>query len=172
MKLYEIINMIITAGLVVTAIVLTTVFLAKIVKAHKKPIKTEKKEDPKPEENVSQDAELEEMKTLFKESTAKPRDDNPPKQKPFQRLSLNKYSFGERADKTDENTEISAESEISTGSVDVEPESFQEEHTKYRLVPSQMQGRKVRTRDLQDMMANMSPEVRMLLLTDIFKPKF
>ena len=171
MKLYEILNMIITAGLVVTAIVLTTVFIAKIVKAHKKP-KKESKEEPQKEATSAQDAELEEMKELFKESTAKPKDDNPPKQKPFQRLSLNKYSFGERADKTDENTEISAESEISTGSVDVEPESFQAEHTKYRLAPSQMQGRKVRTRDLQDMMTNMSPEVRMLLLTDIFKPKF
>ena len=172
MKFEQVLHVLLIVGLVVGALVFTTIFILRVIKAHKasKP-KEQPKEQPVVEEKAEDDLELEEMKQAFKDSIKPEEIVQPQKKRKFVRLRDSFKVEGRASEEhTDEST--SFDSEISLGSIDQELDTEVEEHTKYELAPRQIKGESANTKSLKQMIKNSSPEIKMLILSDILKTKF
>ena len=179
MTLKEILKIVLIVLTVAVGISLATVFIVRVLKAHRKP-KPSPKAEPAKEENKDGEAtiptpeqeNLKEMKELFKQNMEKSNQQPIIVRNNNRDFSNFKFRRTNRADKTDENTDIPATSEISKGSLEDEL-TQEDEHTKYKLdIDHEAQGSAVDKSQLTNAVKHMSPETKMLLLTDILKPKF
>ena len=179
MTLKEILKIVLIVLTVAVGISLATVFIVRVVKAHRKP-KPSPKTEPAKEENKDGEAttptpeqeNLKEMKELFKQNMEKSNQQPIIVRNNNRDFSNFKFRRTNRADKTDENTDIPATSEITKGSLEDEL-TQEDEHTKYKLdIDHEAQGSAVDKSQLTNAVKHMSPETKMLLLTDILKPKF
>lgn len=181
MTLKEILKSVLIVLTVAVGISLATVFIVRVLKAHRKP-KPSPKAEPAKEENKDGEAttptpeqeNLEEMKELFKQNMEKEKSNQQPIIVRNNNRDFSNFKFRRtnRADKTDENSDIPATSEITKGSLEDEL-TQEDEHTKYKLdIDHEAQGSAVDKSQLTSAVKHMSPETKMLLLTDILKPKF
>ena len=160
---------------------LATVFIVRVVRAHRKPKQPAQAEPNKDEKKDTESApaspeqeNLEEMKELFKQNMEKEKSNQQPIIVRNNNRDFTNFRFRRtnRADKTAENTDIPSTSEITKGSLEDELQPV-DEHTKYTLdIDHNAKGSAVDKFQLKSSVKHMSPEIKMLLLSDILKPKF